>query len=528
MLKFCPNCGAKTLKNGKFCHECGYSLQEFNNESTITEKDIIDDTKEDIIIDNDGGDFFGDFAQVQQEEDIKNDKLAEKLERLFVNYKMSEFIDRINNIENADSPRLAYLAAMILEYGYDQIKEDGESAFNILAQLSDEGYVLADLHLIGSGFYNINEEYIPILNKNILSQIDKLEKSEDPFIIYEVANYYCSENSEKINYNKAMKLYQKAANKGYWKALASLGYIYLSGECHQSANVNKAIQYYEKAAVKGERNSALILGRLYYFEKFLPKNINKAKQWYLVAAEQNEEEALNELANIFLSEHNYYKAVEYYERNIRVNNSSLAASSLASVYLGLNEEYADFDKDEKKGISLLKKALELDQNNGDALCIFGICYAIGVGVEENPSFARDYLNKAISVGNDEVKTVAKDVLKNLNESQKENESEGCFITTAVRDSFNKPDDCYELTMFRHFRDNWLKNQPDGKELIKEYYNIAPKIVSTINKLPNASDIYMNIWLMYLKPCLKYIEANDNISCKNLYFKMVQDLKEKIV
>ncbi|WP_376744438.1 zinc-ribbon domain-containing protein, partial [Megamonas funiformis] len=56
MLKFCPNCGAKTLKNGKFCHECGYSLQEFNNESTITEKDIIDDTKEDIIIDNDGGD----------------------------------------------------------------------------------------------------------------------------------------------------------------------------------------------------------------------------------------------------------------------------------------------------------------------------------------------------------------------------------------------------------------------------------------------------------------------------------------
>lgn len=49
---------------------------------------------------------------------------------------------------------------------------------------------------------------------------------------------------------------------------------------------------------------------------------------------------------------------------------------------------------------------------------FGICYAIGVGVEENPSFARDYLNKAISVGNDEVKTVAKDVLKNLNESQK--------------------------------------------------------------------------------------------------------------
>lgn len=525
MLKFCPNCGAKILKNGKFCHECGYSLQEFNNESTITEKDIIDDIKEDIIIDNDSGDFFGDFAQVQQEEDIKNDKLAEKLERLFVNYKMSEFIDRINNIENADSPRLAYLAAMILEYGYDQIKEDGESAFNILAQLSDEGYVLADLHLIGSGFYNINEEYIPILNKNILSQIDKLEKSEDPFIIYEVANYYCSENSEKINYNKAMNLYQKAASKGYWKALVSLGYIYLSGECHQSANINKAVEYYEKAAVKGERNAALMLGRLYYFEKFLPKNINKAKQWYLVAAEQNEEEALNELANIFLSEHNYYKAIEYYEKNIRINNSSLAAGCLAGVYLGLNEEYSDFNKDENKGISLLKKALEFDPNNGDALCIFGVCYAIGVGVEENASIARDYLNKAISVGNDEVKTVAKDVLKNLNESQKENESEGCFITTAVCDSFNKPDDCYELTMFRHFRDDWLKYQPDGRKLIEEYYIIAPKIVEKINRLENAKEIYESIWDNYLKKCLYYLEKTNRKSCKNVYINMVNNLKK---
>lgn len=129
------------------------------------------------------------------------------------------------------------------------------------------------------------------------------------------------------------------------------------------------------------------------------------------------------------------------------------------------------------------------------------------------------------MGNDEVKTVAKDVLKNLNESQKENESEGCFITTAVCDSFNKPDDCYELTMFRHFRDNWLKNQPDGKELIKEYYNIAPKIVEKINRLVNAKEIYKSIWDNYLKICLYYLEQKNTKSCKKIYIDMVNNLKK---
>ena len=63
-------------------------------------------------------------------------------------------------------------------------------------------------------------------------------------------------------------------------------------------------------------------------------------------------------------------------------------------------------------------------------------------------------------------------------------SGGCFITSAVCDSFGKPDDCYELTTFRNFRDNWLSTQPDGKNLIAQYYEIAPKIVAEIDKLPS--------------------------------------------
>ena len=104
--------------------------------------------------------------------------------------------------------------------------------------------------------------------------------------------------------------------------------------------------------------------------------------------------------------------------------------------------------------------------------------------------------------------------------------EGCFITTAVCDNFGKPDDCYELTAFRKFRDGWLKLQSDGQKLIDEYYKTAPTIVAKINSLPNAKIIYSEIWDNYLSKCLSYIEARDYTACKKLYIKMVEDLKSK--
>jgi len=104
----------------------------------------------------------------------------------------------------------------------------------------------------------------------------------------------------------------------------------------------------------------------------------------------------------------------------------------------------------------------------------------------------------------------------------------CFITTAVCDSFGKADDCYELTAFRNFRDKWLALQSDGKNLIAEYYEVAPKIVEKINSLTNSAEIYKNIWSDYLQNCLKSIEVGDNVNCKKIYVEMVNALKEKFL
>lgn len=109
---------------------------------------------------------------------------------------------------------------------------------------------------------------------------------------------------------------------------------------------------------------------------------------------------------------------------------------------------------------------------------------------------------------------------------KKKKSSLCFITTAVCKYFNKPDDCYELTTLRKFRDTWLIGQSDGKALIEEYYAIAPDIVNAIDGYSKNDETYMHIWSNYIEPCIKLIELGANETCKKLYIEMVNELKAK--
>ncbi len=100
---------------------------------------------------------------------------------------------------------------------------------------------------------------------------------------------------------------------------------------------------------------------------------------------------------------------------------------------------------------------------------------------------------------------------------------GCFITTATCIALNKEDQCHELMTFREYRDNWLiKNFP---EQIIEYYSIAPAIVLSIDQSDCPHQIYSNIWLEYLQPCLQYIECGDYELTRIHYQQMVDSLKQ---
>ena len=102
----------------------------------------------------------------------------------------------------------------------------------------------------------------------------------------------------------------------------------------------------------------------------------------------------------------------------------------------------------------------------------------------------------------------------------------CYITTAVCETFEKPDDCYELTLLRDYRDTYLASQEDGESVIRAYYDLAPTIVKHINKREDKKAIYEGIWKEYLSPCIRMIEQGDNVRCKELYIKMVYDLEDQ--
>lgn len=104
----------------------------------------------------------------------------------------------------------------------------------------------------------------------------------------------------------------------------------------------------------------------------------------------------------------------------------------------------------------------------------------------------------------------------------------CFITTAVCESEGKPDDCYELTAFRGFRDNYLKSCADGPALIDEYYEIAPVIVNCIKFCDDSDARYREIKEKYLDKCLTDIESGNLDGCKNRYTAMVNYLRDKYI
>lgn len=101
----------------------------------------------------------------------------------------------------------------------------------------------------------------------------------------------------------------------------------------------------------------------------------------------------------------------------------------------------------------------------------------------------------------------------------------CYITTAVCESRQKPDDCYELSLLRSFRDDYLLKSDEGAKMVDEYYDVAPSIVKHIGKRENAAEIYEGIWQQYLSPCIRLIESGQNEECVDLYRHMVYELKD---
>lgn len=104
----------------------------------------------------------------------------------------------------------------------------------------------------------------------------------------------------------------------------------------------------------------------------------------------------------------------------------------------------------------------------------------------------------------------------------------CYITTAVCNALDMPENCKELVMLKDYRDNILAMEEGGEEIINEYYDIAPTIVKRINKSESCNEEYKTLYDEFISKCIDDIEQKQFDICKSHYMEMMNSLKEKYI
>lgn len=97
----------------------------------------------------------------------------------------------------------------------------------------------------------------------------------------------------------------------------------------------------------------------------------------------------------------------------------------------------------------------------------------------------------------------------------------CFLTTACVTHKGLPDDCEELTILRHFRDTYLINKLNGKDLIAMYYARAPYILANIHKRrKEEEEMILESIYGIVRECVDAILSGDNEFAFRTYCDMV--------
>lgn len=181
-----------------------------------------------------------------------------------------------------------------------------------------------------------------------------------------------------------------------------------------------------------------------------------------------------------------------------------------------------------------------------AYCVLGRMYHYGNGVAIDMEKARMYYIKAVEAGDNK----ASELLAKLNNYERRREqtcvrgtdynkkeeivssstnSDGnfCFLTTAACRARGLPDDCAVLTAYRRFRDEVLLPTKEGKNLVEEYYRIAPDIVRAIENRADSEEIYATMWDKYLNPGYRLVLEQKNTAAKDLYIQLVLWITKKV-
>jgi hypothetical protein len=97
---------------------------------------------------------------------------------------------------------------------------------------------------------------------------------------------------------------------------------------------------------------------------------------------------------------------------------------------------------------------------------------------------------------------------------------GCFITTAVCEVRGEADDCATLQKLRAFRDSYMQETKQRQDLVRLYYDCAPKIVERINAREDRSSFIDYLYCRFIVPACASIDRGNLLDAFNMYTQMV--------
>lgn len=242
-----------------------------------------------------------------------------------------------------------------------------------------------------------------------------------------------------------------------------------------------------------------------------------------------------------------YNAIKDLAMDLYKRNDNTSMNNALRMFLYLTEKNInDYESFEYLGkiyykfndIIKAKGAFEKSKS-AESYFLLGRIYQYGDGVSQDIQLAKQMFENAIELkhpkAEKEYEKVKGWIEKNAKKREISNsrdyttkrsyyqESSGCFITTATCMALSKGDNCDELVKFRFFRDNYLSTSNEGRELIRQYYFIAPTLVKMIDDCENPAEEYRLLWNNFI--CLGYEKLcqGKHTEAKNLYIEMIKYL-----
>lgn len=213
---------------------------------------------------------------------------------------------------------------------------------------------------------------------------------------------WCYENGVGVarNWDEALKLYKKAAELGYPKAMYRLADHYLSES--PDKDLNKGFQFVQQA-VEADPNYAEainMLGRCHDEGWGVEKNSANALPHFLKAASLGSATAMFNAANYYLFSENPDKDLnrgfQFVQQAVEANpTDAKAINMLGRCY----DEGWGVTQNLEEAAKLYKKAA--DAGHATAMYHFGLCLKQGLGVPENAALAREFFEKAAQLGHTE-------------------------------------------------------------------------------------------------------------------------------